>query len=204
MLFFVRINKFLQIFLISALFIALTKEESTFAQQKNAPFSEINVGINLGLSKSGSFLENYWKSGKSGEVFIEMPFYYGQISGGVLIIPNSSKEADMPDYRSMFVFAGFGKSVNLPLNTSLSVGTRLGNFSMTFDDDTVNVNLKTESEFAAAFYSKLSIQTFQNWNINLEAEMIKVFTHNKISILHLSAGVSYSFPSPAWFREIFD
>lgn len=203
MIFFFRIK--FSLFLIVVLFpFLLSTNALVFAQESEIPFSKLNIGLNIGRGKNTSFIENYWEIKNTLGLSAEMPFYYGSISGGVLILPYSSKTNEKPDFRSLFIYLGLGKSIKLPFNTSFYAGLKLGNYSMTFDDDTINVNLKTESEFAAAFVSRFSATLLPNTNLNIGGDIIKVFTKNNMSVFHLSAGISYSFDSPAWIREIFE
>jgi hypothetical protein len=192
-----------KIFAVFFAFLLPALENFTFAQAKETPFSTIKVGINAGSGRNSAFINNYWKLSGFGQGYVEFPFYSGQVGAGIALIRNNSRTADKPDFRSMFAYIGWGYEFRLPLNTSFSLAYRMGNYSMTFNDDTVNENLKTESEFAAGVQGGCSMLVYDNIEVSLGASYIKIFTKNKNNIILVNAGLSYKFVSPAWLKEIF-
>lgn len=182
----------------------LPQNGTIYAQTDPAPFSTIRLGINLSVKKNTSFIENYWEAKKGGEGFIEFPFYYGNISAGYLILPFKSKIKEKPDFSSSIMYLGWGKEIELPLNSSLYLGVKTGNYSFSFDDDTINVNLKSESEFAAGITSRFSMELFEGFGLNISGDLFKVFTKNRISLFVISGGLSYRFSSPIWIKELFE
>ena len=198
MLFFSYKKYFIFLFIF---FSGLIVNKGLFAQNSETPFSSIKIGLNIGQGKNSSFIEKYWKMNKTAEAWAEFPFYFGNISAGAGYLPHSSKEINKPDFKSYYIYLGLGKEIKLPYNTSVYLGTKFGNYSMSFADDTINVNLQTESEFAAGINVKFNIGLFSDISLNLNGDLIKVFTKNKISVYILSAGINYKFNTPAWIKE---
>jgi len=192
-----------KIFIVFFAFFLFAGINFILAQVKEAPFSTIKAGINIGSGKNSAFIDDYWKISGFGEGFMEFPFYLGKIGAGIALIRNNARTDDKPDFSGMFIYIGWGYEFRLPLNTSFSLAYRMGNYSMTFNDDTVNENLKTESEFAAGVQGCFSLNVYENIGLNLGGSYIKVFTKNKNNIFLVNAGVSYKFNSPAWLKEIF-
>jgi len=175
-----------------------------YAQTEIAPFSELNAGINLEIKKNKNISDNYWSPKKGADVYVETPFYFGYISAGFTYLPFSSKDTSRPDYTARLLYLGWGNKLLLPLNTAFYFGIKLGNYSMSFNDDTVNVNLQTESEFAAGITTALCFEPIHRVNINFRADFFNVFTRIRMRQILLGAGISYNFNSPDWFKEIFN
>jgi hypothetical protein len=176
----------------------------SFPQDGDTAFSKITIGAKVQYKSNNDFLNKYWDPHKGIEVSIGTPFYFGSVNAGITIIPFSSLSPAKPDYVSRLYSLSWGSKLILPYNTSFSVGVKAGNYTFSFADDTINTNLQTESEFTAGLYSLFSFNELYGCSLNLSADFLKVFTNKRITLVFISAGISYSISSPIWFRKIFD
>jgi hypothetical protein len=199
----------IRLFLILILFILvnyyhIAGNNTLFAQTRNEAFSEIKIGLNISAKHNNTYLNDFWspKTGFTGN--IETPFYFGSITAGLTVLPFKSTNIKMPDYTGQLIFLCWGNELILPYNSSFYFGFKTGNYTMNFADDTVNTNLKSESEFAAGLTSRLNIRAFNNFEFNITGDAIKIFTKKKMNIIVFSAGLNYIFSAPAWLKEFLD
>jgi hypothetical protein len=176
----------------------------SFPQNNDTAFSKIMLGANLQYKSNNDFLNKYWTPHKGIELYAATPFYFGSITAGASIVSFSSLNSKKPDYTAKLFFVSWGNKLNLPFNTSFSAGIKAGNYTFSFADDTINSNLQTESELAAGLFALFSLNKLYGFSLNISADFLKVFTNRRITLIFLSAGISYSVNSPIWFRKIFD
>lgn len=173
-------------------------------QSISPPFSKIELTGSVSSDINDDLLSNYWTSGKGIAGAVGMPFYWGSIQVGALLLPFKSKSDRYPDYNSLMIFLGWGRKIKLPLNLDFYAGLKIGTVSMDFNDDTVNTHLKTESELAAGLNFRLDYNFAGNFALNISAEATRIFTHKRIELLLISGGLSYTFNSPKWFKDFFN
>lgn len=190
------------LFLTTLIFITgLTTDLKPQSSETNA-FSDISLTLNLISNHSTDELNTYW-TGKSGfEGYLQMPFYFGDIQAGARYIAYKEKELYFHNFSSLYYFLGWGKKFNLPLNFSFYSGIRVGGFGTAIVDDSLNGEEKNETELAVGINSYLALRINNNLRITVGADYTKVYFYKKIELFLLSAGMSYSFQTPAWIKEI--
>lgn len=175
--------------------------QNAFPQSDGNTFSYAKLNFNVVINKSTDELDRLWNSQKGFEGSLEMPFYYGNIQAGVRYIPYKEKKYFYHDFSTFFYFAGWGKELNLPLQFKWYNGFKVGAYAMAFHDDSLTIYQKDETELAAGINSRMSLELVKNLFLDVAADYTAVFTHKRIELFLISAGVSYSFKTPYWFKE---
>jgi hypothetical protein len=177
---------------------------SVYAQKEKRDFEKLNITLNYVSNTNRDTFHEYWKSSGGIEALVESPFYYGNIQSGIHISQFSSKQPDIPDFSSMFIYLGWGKDVIHPFNLIWFNGFRVGMFYMYFNEDEVNDNMKSENELGFSLESRLQHQIMKNWFINLSGYYTAIFTHKRIYHTYIAIGSGYSFTTPKWLREFLE
>jgi len=128
----------------------------------------------------------------------------GDVSIGVSHISFKGIKKKHPDFSSNYIYLSWVGTIDLPLNSSLSAGLKIGSYLMSFDNDTLNSFQKNESELAVGPYAVFYFPVFNYISLSLSGEFITVFTKRSMKFLYLSAGVSYSFSTPNWLKRVFE
>lgn len=172
-----------------------------FSQGINNPYSFTKINLDIVGNKSTDELSRLWDAQKGFEGSVEMPFYYGNIQVGVRYIPYKENEYFYHDFSTFYYFAGWGKELNLPFHFRWYNGFKVGAYAMAFHDDSLTIYQKDETELAAGLNSRVSVEILKNIFLNAAADYTAVFTHKRIELFLISAGVSYSFKTPIWLKE---
>jgi hypothetical protein len=165
-------------------------------------FDNVSIKINFISNRSTDALTRYWDTHKGFEGVVQMPFYLGDIQGGARYLSFKEKAPNFHDFSSYFFFLGWGKEFKLPLNCSVYAGLKFGGFHMSIHDDSLTSELSHETELAGGISSYLSIGLINSLSLTFGADYTKVYIYKKIELFLLSAGLSYTFQSPVWLKEI--
>ncbi len=175
--------------------------QNAFSQNNIPPFSLTKINFNVVINKSTDELNRLWNPQKGFDGSIEMPFYYGSIEAGIRYLPYKEKEYYYHDFSTFYYFLGWGKDLNLPYKIKWYNGFKVGAFAMSFHDDSLNAFQKDETELSAGLNSRISIEVIKNFSLNLAAGYYAVFTHKRIELFLISAGLAYSIKTPNWLKE---
>ena len=170
-------------------------------QEKHDNFSYIKISGSVINNQSTDALNKFWNKEKGYEGIVETPFYYGNILAGLRILSFSGKKPSYQNFSSNYYFVGWGKDFNIVNRVTLFAGFRVGGFAMSFADDSLTAYQKDETELAAGINTKLNFQILSNIFFNVSAEYSAVFTHKRIELFLLAAGISYKFETPSWMKE---
>ncbi len=184
------------------LFFLFLTPESLSQTNQNKVFDSITIKFNLVVNKSTDELNRYWKGGKGLECGVEMPFYFGDIEAGIRYLPYKESEPYYHDFSTLFYYLSWGKDINLPLKFKFFNGIKFGGYQMSFHDDSLSVYQRDETELAAGFFSRLSVEVIKEFQLSIGAEYTRVFTHKRIELFLISSGVAYSFKTPTWLKEL--
>ncbi|MCX6152510.1 MAG: hypothetical protein NTX22_18435 [Ignavibacteriales bacterium] len=170
------------------------------AQESNATFDKLNFGI--GISKIREYsISNFYKPSTGYFGYVSSPFYYGNIQTGVFYFNFKGNELVSPDFKSLYIFLGWGKDIRLPLNITFNSQVRAGPYFTFFKVDSVATEEKNESELALSFNTGINIKMYSNINFKLEADFITIFFHRKIKLFIITAGLNYTINMPLWLKE---
>jgi len=168
---------------------------------EESPFEKIKIGIQYTNNFNRNIFHNTWHPSGGIKGFFETPFYFGRTQFGLRIMNFKTKDLNIPEFSSWFVYAGWGVEFKTLRLLKLYTGLNIGSFQMDFEDEDIEEGLVSESELGIEFMVRLSFQILKNANLNIEGSYLRIFTNIKIDLLYVSAGIDYSFSSPDWLKD---
>jgi len=167
-----------------------------------APFSSIQIALQIVQSGQGEPLQGYWTPQLGFETLIITPFYWGEIHAGGQARSFSGTDTKYPDFKSIYPFLGWGLSAALPYKIKGYLGIRAGINRMMFDN--LGGYQRSESEVAATICVALSFPLSPQWTARVSARRETTFTFKRIHLVQYTAGVGYSLQTPAWLRKFLE
>ncbi len=177
--------------------------KSLLYAEKNIAFSSIDVVLQYAVNTNENSFHDLWEHYLGLEGFIETPFYFGCVQAGVHLDSYFSKNDEMADFQTFCLYIGWGKNCSLPLETKIFAGINIGSTFMTLDKKKSQYEgqYDIEQELRTAFDCRLIFPLSENWNLYLSKSYSIIYTFHRIKLNYISAGISYSFIAPEWFRE---
>lgn len=181
--------------------LALLAPAAAIAQQGTGTFDFLRLDLGLVANVNRNALHDYWSPEPGVELDIETPFYLGLVELGIQYASFDARQAEQPDFISLFPFLGWG--LELPLSEQLKWynGGRIGSFLMRFDTPGAGGH---EQELAMALASRVRFAVGDAWSLHLAAHYQLVFTRERMRLLYITAGFSRSFTTPRWLKEFLD
>ena len=186
------------------IFFALFIFGPIYSQTMNNTFDKSTFALSYIKTTEHNGLDTYWNIGNGFGGYFQTQFYIGDISVGLSHTSFKGIKSKYPDFSSNYIYISWIGVIDLPLNSSLGAGVKVGSYLMTFESDTLNSFQKNESELAIGPYAVFTLPLFSQLSLNLSGELITVFTNRSMKFFNLSAGVSYSFSTPDWLRRVFE
>lgn len=162
------------------------------------PFSSIQLAIQIVNSGNDQTLQRYWTPEKGIEAVIITPFYWGEIHAGGQARSFSGTDTRYPDYKSISPFLGWGLSTALPYKINGYLGIRVGFNQMIFD--TLSGFQRGESEVSATINATVTMPISSRWTARLTVGRETTFTFKRIRLMQYTAGLGYTFSTPAWLK----
>lgn len=167
------------------------------AQDTDEAFSNIRFGFNVTSNVSQNTFNEYWDAQYAPELFLTMPFYWGEVEVNAGFFRYDGRGEEM-NFNSILGWLGWGKSVQVTNNLNLFAGFLIGNNYISFEDD--GFLKKGESELTAGLYSRASYEVGKQWQVHFSASRTRIFTYHRIDMTHVSLGLSRRFDSPDWLK----
>ena len=177
----------------------LTTVISLYAQQQK-PYETLEVGLNYIENSNRNLFHQYWEpmSGVGG--FWEMPYYFGSVKAGIYTFSCHAIKNSVSDFFIAYIYAGWDFKLLLFSRLNWYNGVSIGNNQMRFEDEDFS-GFKDESEFGITYDSRLNFPVYKKLSINLSVSRLLIFTHKRIKLTFVAAGISYSFITPKWLQE---
>lgn len=182
------------------LVITLVTADCCAESSEPSAFDTADIGLQVITNTNRNDFHRYWNSGPGLEGYILTPFYLGHFQLGVRVVSFESRPADLTDYQSLFMYAGWGLSWALPYNLKSFTGFSIGSDQMWFETEN-RPGSKHESEFGLALSARLGASLPGRWAVTAGGSYTEIFTHNRIRLVFVSVGVSRTFDLPGWLRE---
>lgn len=188
-------KSFLIIFILSVHF-------SPALYSQDTPFSEISLipGAKFTLNKNA--FHNYWEPGKSYNLKIMSPFYYGEIGLGIEYQKFESIKLPAGDFDGYYASLHWEYPFELLKGVIVIAGFHTGINVFAYDDEEdIGEAGSIESETAAGFFGGVRINFGSQWFVAGGIDYRQIFTHNPIELSFFYAGVGKTFETPGWLRE---
>jgi hypothetical protein len=188
-----------------ALFLALQLVPATLgAQGQPAPFETLDLGLTVLADINRGAFHRWWSPGPAVGVGATMPFYLGTLEVGLQYAHPSARRDDVPGFRALFAYAGWGGSRDLGAGLAALGGLRLGVMAMRFDGDTLSGSRAHESELGVAARAAVRWMPASTWFAETSVSYQSILTHRRMEQVFLAAGVGRRFVTPAWLRNFLD
>lgn len=184
--------------LVRSILLALALPFAAVAQP--APFETLEVGLSGAATVGEAPYTDFWDPGLGVEGRVETPFYLGRFTVGATVAPHAAR-GDVPDYLALYFFGVWSADIALPAGLRLSPGVQAGLFRMQFDTDDAAA-VRNEAELAAGPELWLSAPLAGPWRLRAGAGAVRIFTNERIGLRFVRVGVSRTFRTPDWLREV--
>jgi hypothetical protein len=174
------------------------------AQARPAPFETLDLGLTVLTDVNQGSLHQWWSPGPALGVGLTTPFYLGSLELGLQYAHPSALRNDVPGFRSLFVYAGWGAGRALGRGFAAGGGLRVGIMAMRFDGDTLASFRAKESELGVAGRATLRWLPAGTWYAETSVSYQSVLTHLRMEQIFLAVGVGRRFATPAWLRDFLD
>lgn len=175
----------------------------SFAQADEKPFSTIRFSVDGAVNTNRDLLHRYFKSSKAIGGAVSAPFYWGRAGLGYSELDFKPKRESLPDFDMILMFVSWEATRDISI-VSLSVGTRIGNTLMKFEENQVYRGLGevSESELHVGVGAGLDLRFWKRLRLQTAWDRITIFTRQRITLHFISVGLSIDFNSPGWLIEI--
>ncbi len=173
---------------------------------------KVYIDVNTGFSIVSNSFTRTWNPSPSFHVNVRLPFYAGQIEGGLRYIRFNSYVPTQTDsdFHSLFFHVGYNYPFKITSWYHLAPVFRFGTHLMVFDDVEVYTNQrgterfttdKMESEFAYELALRNQFQIANRLYLHAVLSYNRTFTYYPLPVTLFSIGISYSFPEPSWLND---
>jgi hypothetical protein len=173
-------------------------------QARAAPFETLDLGLAVLADVNRGALHRWWSPGPAVAVGVTTPFHLGSLELGLQYAHPTAHRDDVPGFRSLFVYAGWGGGQDLGGGVTAGGGIRVGVMAMRFDGDTLPDDRTRESELGVAGRAALRWMSAGAWFGEAAVSYQSVFTHRRMEQVFLAAGIGRRFATPAWLRDFLD
>jgi hypothetical protein len=191
--------------LLSTLVLAVAFSPSAMsAQARPSPFETFDLSLTLLTDINHGRLHRYWSPGAAFAAGVALPFYLGSVEAGVQYAHPEALRGDVPGFRSLFIYAGWGGGHDLGRGLRAGGGLRVGVLAMRFDGDSLPDFRRRESELGVAARATLRWTPHGPWFTEASLTYQSILTHHHMEQVFLSAGLGRRFGTPIWLRDFLD
>jgi hypothetical protein len=191
--------------LLSTVVLAVAFSPSAMsAQQHPSPFETLDLSLTLLADINHGMLHRYWSPGTAFAAGVALPFYLGSVEAGVQYAHPEALRGDVPGFRSLFLYAGWGGGQDLGRRLHGGAALRVGVLAMRFDGDSLPEFRRRESELGVAARATLRWTPRGPWFTEGSLTYQAILTHHRMEQVFLSAGLGRRFRTPIWLRDFLD
>lgn len=174
------------------------------AQRRSPPFETIDLSLALLADVSEGSLHRYWSPGLALAAGAALPFYLGSVETGIQYAHPDPRGTDVPGFRSLFLYAGWGGGHQLGGGMEMAGGLRVGIMALRFDGDTIPAFRRNESELGVAGRLALRWRPRAPWFLESSLVYQSILTRVRMEQVFLSFGLGRRLGTPAWLRDFLD
>lgn len=183
------------------------------AQAQSNHLKHIYLDLDAGLSVAENSFTRSWDQPFTFNLESRIDFYNGQLGGGIRYARfNASQQlGEAAGFQSFFAYLGWEYILNISEHWGLQPGLRFGNNFMLFDEAQTFTAPWTytlddeESEFSYELFLRTNVNIPRtSWSIYATFSYNRTLTYHPLSTGLISIGVSRSFNTPSWVKEVFE
>lgn len=174
------------------------------AQARPSPFETLDLSLSFLADVSHGTLHDYWSPGPAVAVAVALPFYAGRVETGLQYAHPEGLDGEVPGFRSLFLYAGWGGGRGLGTRLRVEGGARFGVLVMRFDGDSIPEFQRSESELGVAVRTSLRWTLGGAWYTEASAIYQSVLTQPRMEQVFVSGGLGRRFGTPRWLRDFLD
>ncbi|RKX22614.1 MAG: hypothetical protein DRP51_02125 [Candidatus Zixiibacteriota bacterium] len=195
------INKSKFIYLIILLFFVPSVLLGQDWVERSKAFKTISISAHYLQNSNRNMFHNYWKPANGIDLNGESEFYFGKIELGTQIFSVKARKIEQPDFVAVNMYIGWGLDYKILSKLDIYSGFQVSNYYMNFDDDKIDVNLKSESEFSFGLKTGLKYNIGKSLFVDVSGYYQVIYTYHRIELLYISVGLGKTFETPKWLRE---
>ena len=174
------------------------------AQARAAPFETFDLALTVLADINHGALHRWWSPGPAVALGVTVPFQLGQMELGIQYAHPTALRDDVPGFRTLFVYAGWGGSHALGRGFAAVGGLRTGIMAMRFDGDTLPSYRGQESELGVVARGALRWMPAGSWFAEASVSYQSILTHRRMEQVFLAAGIGRRLATPPWLRDFLD
>ncbi len=183
------------------LFLFLQASTFTAAAQPAGAFETLELHALGAANVNRTFLHTLWRARPGAGLSAETPFYLGRIEVGGAWQRFAAATPTVPRFDALLLYLGWGFRWRLSRSLSWQNTVRLGNYRMTFDEQTFS-GVRNESETAVGFAAGLDLRLLRSLGLRVGGHYMKAFTFRRLHLFHVEVGLSYSLKTPEWLKTV--
>lgn len=191
--------------------LCLMISQAAVAQSTTAA-EKVFIDINTGFTFIENSFTQTWEAQPAWHVNLRIPFYAGQVEGGVRYTryKGYAPSTTDSDFTSYYFYVGYSYPIEIFSWYQIAPVVRVGNNLMFFDEAEVYiyktgterfVTDKRESEFAYELALRNQFQLTDRWFIHASLSYNRTLTYYPLPVTVFSVGISYAFPQPDWLKD---
>jgi hypothetical protein len=184
--------------------VVATSPSAMSAQARPSPFETFDLSLTLLTDINHGTLHRYWSPGAAFAAGVALPFYLGSVEAGLQYAHPEALRGDVPGFRSLFIYAGWGGGQDLGRRLRGEGALRVGVLAMRFDGDSLPAFRRRESELGVAARAMLRWTPHGPWFTEAALTYQSILTHPRMEQVFLSAGLGRRFGTPIWLRDFLD
>lgn len=172
--------------------------------QPTAPFETFTLRLGGTVEAPNDRYGAVWQPSPGVDVAATVPFYLGLTFDAGLAFSNHRAQTEtLLDFLAIHGYVGLGAGLQLPVGARLHLGAHAGVLSMDFyADEAAGAFARRESELATGLVAGGTAPLTDRLGVYVGARWTHVYTSTPIDLVRVHAGLTWTFVTPGWLREL--
>jgi hypothetical protein len=166
----------------------------------------LSIGLNFSDKINTETFDNYWNSSPAIGIDFSFKENFGELGFGISLAKFGKKTVSTESFYAVEYFLSYRNSIEIFSDLYLIPQLNIGICEFRFyelDLETTNDAGEVEREFFIKYLLGLSYLINQEIQVELLPSFQKIYTHKRIDLFRIEAGIKYWFKSPVWLEEFF-
>lgn len=171
-------------------------------------FSEVRFTLTGNKLMSGNTLLRSWEPTEGFGFELSTPYYAGNLEAGYRYLRFNEIDFENSGFHSHYLFFGWNYSYAASDEVALAYGIRFGKQFMLHDEDMIYGGeykfSREESEFSYELQMRLEYEIARNVEIYIGTAYNRTIFNIPFAAFYGTAGLTFKFSSPRWFRRVME